>query len=135
MTVWKGVILETQQSEASHLQGAFSVSTRHYGSKAIWLILGMVVQFPWVWLGSLQAPNKPNLSLAQNQQAETALGSTWRERHNTTCLFEFVWFLRHIGEIKWERVHAVPSHAPGSTSGYKRTWFFLSCMLLHLKRV
>ncbi len=27
--------------------------------------------------------------------------------------------------MKWERVHAVPSHAPESTWVYKHTWFFI----------
>lgn len=45
MTVWKSIILETRQSEASHLQGAFSVSTRHCSSNAIWLLLNPVLQF------------------------------------------------------------------------------------------
>lgn len=66
MTVWKSVILETRQSEASHLQGAFSVSTRHYSSNAIWLLLDPLVQFSSSMTLQSAGPDKSRLAPKQH---------------------------------------------------------------------
>lgn len=52
MTVWKGVILETQPAEARHLQGTHALSRAAITAQAaIWLLFGQAVRFPnLIWL-------------------------------------------------------------------------------------
>lgn len=112
MTVWKSVILETQQSETSHLQGAFSVSTRHYSSNAIWLLLDPAVQFS---SGMTRQSAGPDESRQAPKQHESVGPRPCRERRNGSGLFHFFRLLR------WTEVHAVLSRAPESTSLYKHS--------------
>lgn len=47
MTVWKGVILETQPAEARHLRGTRALSQATITAQAaIWLLFGLAVRFP-----------------------------------------------------------------------------------------
>lgn len=61
MTVWKGVILETQPAEARHLLG-----TRAPSQAAIWLLFGLAVRFP-----SLMTLESANLQTSSTQGPST----------------------------------------------------------------
>lgn len=59
MTVWKGVILETQPAKARHLQGTRAQSRAAITAQAdIWLLFSLAVRFPnCIWLCSLLTLN------------------------------------------------------------------------------
>lgn len=65
MTVWKGVILETQPAEARHLLGTLSRAAIT-AQAAIWLLFVLVVRFPQSYMTIQSANPQPCTTLGLN---------------------------------------------------------------------